>query len=35
MNEKEEREVEFRKLLKEVKAEEEQEFKSMAEGGEL
>jgi hypothetical protein len=35
MNEKEEREVEFQKLLKEIKAEEEQEFKSMAEGGEL
>ena len=35
MDEKEEREVEFQKLLKEIKAEEEQELKSMAEGGEL
>ena len=35
MNEKEEREVEFRKLLKEMTDEEQQEFKSMAEGGEL
>jgi hypothetical protein len=35
MNEKEEREVEFQKLLKEIKAEEEQELKSMADGGEL
>ena len=35
MNEREEREVEFQKLLKEIKAEEEQELKSMAESGEL
>jgi TRAP-type C4-dicarboxylate transport system substrate-binding protein len=35
MDEKEEREVEFWKLLKEIKAEEEQELKSMTEGGEL
>jgi hypothetical protein len=35
MNEEEEKEAEFQKLLKEIKAEEEQELKSMAEGGEL
>lgn len=35
MNEKEEIEAEFRKLLKEVAAEEQQELKSMTEGGEL
>lgn len=35
MTEKEERDVEFRKLLKEMAAEEAQELKSMAEGGEL
>jgi hypothetical protein len=35
MNEEEEGDVEFRKLLKEITAEEQQEFKSMAEGGEL
>jgi hypothetical protein len=35
LNEKEERKSEFRNLLKEIKAEEEQELKSMAKGGEL
>lgn len=35
MNEKEEMEAEFRKLLKEVTAEEQKELKSMFEGGEL
>ena len=35
MNEKEEIEAEFRKLLKEVSAEEQQELKSMIEGGEF
>ncbi|MEA3324043.1 MAG: hypothetical protein U9Q37_02740 [Euryarchaeota archaeon] len=35
MNEKEEIEAEFRELLKEVAAEEQQELKPIIEGGEL
>ena len=35
MNEEEEKEAQFQKLLKEIKAEEEQELKSMTEGGEV